>query len=51
MTESLSINAGVNNLFDKKPPVIGSAAEQANTLPSFYDVLGRDFFVSARVKF
>jgi len=51
LTESISINAGVNNLFDKKPPVIGSAAEQANTLPSFYDVLGRDFFVSARVKF
>jgi len=48
--ERLSINVGVNNLFDKKPPILGSAAEQANTLPSFYDVLGRDFFVSARLK-
>ncbi|MGQ7828434.1 TonB-dependent receptor domain-containing protein [Altererythrobacter sp. Z27] len=48
--ERLSINVGVNNLFDKKPPIIGSDAEQANTLPSFYDVLGRDFFVSARLK-
>ena len=51
VSEALSFNLGVNNLLDKKPPVIGSAAEQANTLPSFYDVLGRDFFVSARMKF
>jgi iron complex outermembrane recepter protein len=49
--ERLSLNFGVNNLLDKKPPVIGSAAEQANTLPSFFDVLGRDFFVSARMSF
>jgi len=49
--ERLSLNFGVNNLFDKKPPVLGSAAEQANTLPSFFDVLGRDFFVSARMSF
>lgn len=51
VSEALSFNLGVNNLLNKKPPVLGSAAEQANTLPSFYDVLGRDFFVSARMKF
>ncbi len=51
VSENFSLNLGVNNLLDKQPPVIGSAAEQANTLPSFYDVLGRDFFVSARMKF
>ncbi|MGN3975064.1 TonB-dependent receptor domain-containing protein [Tsuneonella sp. SYSU-LHT278] len=51
VNENLSLTAGVNNLLDKKPPVLGSAAEQANTLPSFYDVLGRDFFVSAKLKF
>lgn len=50
-TEKLSLAMGVNNLFDKKPPVIGDNQEQANTYPSSYDVLGRDFFVSARLAF
>ena len=51
VNENISINAGVNNAFDTQPRILGSAAEQGNTLPSFYDVLGRDFFVSARFKF
>lgn len=66
--ESLTITAGVNNLFDTLPGVplfdangivtnrpnsllLGDNQEQANTYPSTYDVLGRDFFVSALVKF
>ncbi|HEX9954437.1 MAG TPA: TonB-dependent receptor [Allosphingosinicella sp.] len=49
--DHLTINMGVNNLFDKKPPVIGSNAEQANTYPGTFDVLGRDFFVSANLRF
>jgi outer membrane receptor protein involved in Fe transport len=49
--ERMSINAGVNNLFDKDPPVLGAQAEQANTLPSFFDVLGRDFFVGVNFRF
>ena len=40
-----------NNLFDKQPPIIGSNQEQANTYPGVYDVLGRDFFVSAQFRF
>jgi iron complex outermembrane recepter protein len=51
VNENLTLNLGVNNLFDKQPPVLGGASEQANTLPSFYNVLGRDFFVSARMSF
>lgn len=50
VNDNLTFNLGVNNLLDKQPPVLGAAAEQANTLPSFYNVLGRDFFVSARVR-
>jgi outer membrane receptor protein involved in Fe transport len=42
---------GVNNLFNEKPQVLGSLAEQANTYPGAYDVLGRDFFVSGRLSF
>lgn len=52
--DRVTFNIGVNNLLNKKPPVIGQGpdgGEQSNTLPSFFDVLGRDFFVSARVKF
>ncbi len=49
--ERMSINAGVNNLFDKQPPVLGTSAEQGNTLPSFFDVLGRDFFVGVNFTF
>ncbi|MBM3927029.1 MAG: TonB-dependent receptor [Sphingomonadales bacterium] len=50
-SDNLTFNVGVNNLLDAKAPVLGSAAEQANTLPGFFDVLGRDFFVSARLRF
>lgn len=49
VTEQLSLAAGVNNLFDKKPPILGDNQEQANTYPGTYDVLGRDFFISARL--
>ena len=31
--------------------LLGDNQEQANTWPSTYDVLGRDFFVSARIQF
>ena len=51
VSEQLQLNAGVNNLFDKQPPILGSAQEQANTLPSFFDVLGRDFFVGVNFRF
>ena len=51
ISESLTLNAGVNNLFDKQPPILGAAQEQANTLPSFFDVLGRDFFVGVSFRF
>jgi outer membrane receptor protein involved in Fe transport len=51
VTDNFTMNVGVNNLFDKRPQILGSAAEQANTFPGTYDVLGRDFFVSARLQF
>lgn len=51
VSENVTVNMGVNNLFNKQPPVIGSNAEQANTYPGTFDVLGRDFFVSAQFRF
>jgi outer membrane receptor protein involved in Fe transport len=51
ITESFGLTAGVNNLFNKKPQLLGDNQEQANTYPSVYDTLGRDYFISANFKF
>ncbi|VXC87130.1 TonB-dependent receptor domain-containing protein [Sphingomonas sp. AX6] len=51
VTDNFSMNVGVNNIFDKQPFIIGAGAEQSNTYPGTYDVLGRDFFVSAQLRF
>lgn len=50
-SDNLTLTMGVNNLLNRKPQVLGSSQEQANTYPGFYDVLGRDYFVSARLRF
>lgn len=55
-TDNVTITGGVSNMFDKKPPLAASAqnggnGEQSNTYPTLYDVLGRSFFVSAKLKF
>jgi outer membrane receptor protein involved in Fe transport len=50
-SNNFTLNIGVNNIFDKQPPIIGSNQEQANTYPGVYDVLGRDFFVSGQLRF
>jgi outer membrane receptor protein involved in Fe transport len=54
--DHLTLTTGVSNMFDKKPPLAASTqnggnGEQTNTFPTLYDVLGRSFFVSARVRF
>ncbi|TKD52262.1 TonB-dependent receptor domain-containing protein [Sphingomonas baiyangensis] len=51
VSDNFTLTMGVNNLFDEKPEVLGSLQEQANTYPGSYDVLGRDFFVGARLQF
>lgn len=51
VNDNFNLSMGVNNLFNKQPFIIGDNAEQANTYPGTYDVLGRDFFVSAKLVF
>ena len=51
VTDEISLSTGVSNIFNKKPQLLGDNQEQANTFPGTYDVLGRDFFVSANLKF
>ncbi len=45
---------GITNLLDKKPPIFasGTAGTQAlDTVPGYYDIFGRSFFVGAKMKF
>ncbi len=51
VSDNFSMNLGVNNIFDKNPPILGAGAEQSNTFPGTFDVIGRDFFVSAQLRF
>jgi iron complex outermembrane receptor protein len=52
--DTYSINLGVNNLFDKAPPIYTTDAQagvQSNTDPSTYEVLGRRYFLNISAKF
>jgi outer membrane receptor protein involved in Fe transport len=51
ISDNYRITAGVDNLLDKKPPVIGDNDEQANTWPATYDVFGRTYFVNFTASF
>jgi outer membrane receptor protein involved in Fe transport len=51
VNNNMNWSFGINNLFDKKPKILGSNQEQSNTYPGVYDVLGRDFFVAVRFNF
>ena len=44
-------SVGVNNVANKKPPILGDNQEQSNTYPSTYDVYGRAFFTSVSFKY
>ena len=53
--EAFSIRAGVNNIFDRDPPLTTTAAIEdggnGNTYPQFYDATGRYLFLGATVDF
>jgi outer membrane receptor protein involved in Fe transport len=54
--KSFTFRLGVENVFDKQPPVVGSEAgstthNAANTFPTVYDALGRQFFAGITAKF
>ncbi|WMS89754.1 TonB-dependent receptor domain-containing protein [Pseudoalteromonas sp. HL-AS1] len=51
-TEYLTFTGGINNIFDKEPPMVGNTvASNANTVAGFYDTLGRFVHVSFNLKF
>ncbi len=52
---STNVYFGVNNLFDKKPPVLGQLSQYGgtgiNTASEAYDVTGRYYYLGLRTKF
>jgi outer membrane receptor protein involved in Fe transport len=53
-SDRVSLRVGINNLFDKSPPIAGSAAGpvnfgNGNTFPGLYDVLGRFAFIALSI--
>ncbi len=56
ISPTLSLRAGIDNLFDKQPEVVGrdigpSPNASLGTTLLEYDVLGRDFFVGLKARF
>jgi len=54
LRKGVELFAGITNLFDKKPPIFasGTSGTQAlDTIPGYYDVFGRSFFLGATAKF
>jgi outer membrane receptor protein involved in Fe transport len=55
VSEALTFRLGVLNLFDKKSPIVGdtvgAGAVAGSTFPNTYDVIGRQFFAGASLKF
>ena len=56
VTESFEMTVAALNLFDNKPPIVGSnigstSFNSGNTFPSTYDPLGRRYSVTARLRF
>ncbi|WP_310534629.1 TonB-dependent receptor domain-containing protein [Novosphingobium sp.] len=54
--DNFELTLAVTNLFNKQPPVVGSAAgstsfNSGNTYPSSYDAVGRRFAAGAKLKF
>jgi len=53
-TDNFSISGGVENLFDKDPPIYGATPTSSgagSTLSSVYDTLGRRYYLTARMTF
>ena len=51
-SDRVEVFAGVNNLFDKQPPVLGfRAGGDASTNVTLFDPIGRRYFLGARIGF
>lgn len=50
--ENHDLTIGINNIFDKEPPMVGGTlTTNANTIAGYYDTLGRYLFANATFRF
>lgn len=50
--DNSDITLGINNVLDEEPPMVGGTlSENANTIPGFWDPLGRYIFTSVTFRF
>jgi len=50
--DNSDINFGINNIFDEEPPLVGGTlADNANTIPGYWDALGRYIFTRVTFRF
>ncbi len=50
VTEKVELTGGIRNLTNKKPPVFDNSND-GNTDPNTYDIVGRNYFVGAKLRF
>ena len=50
-TDGIRARLGINNLFDKEPPLMANGGNNANTDTGLYDVFGRGFYLSLSMNF
>ena len=51
INDNFSLTAGVDNVLDRQPTILGDNQEQANTYPATYDVFGRTYFGRLTARF
>ena len=55
MQDGIVFRAGVNNVFDKDPPIIAqgllTSFGNGNTYPGLYDAVGRTVFIGLTAEF
>jgi outer membrane receptor protein involved in Fe transport len=56
VNDTIRISAGVKNVFDKNPPIVGNEAgttdaNSGNTFPSNFDTLGRFYNIGLNLRF
>lgn len=51
VNDTINLWGGVNNVFDKQPPLLGTRQERNNTFPDTYDAIGTEFFMGVSARF
>jgi len=51
ITGNIELSGGVNNIFDKSPPLVGGTMSRIGNAPIGYDQLGRFLFANLNIRF